>query len=182
MEINTHRLCLIPLTAEHLDLLADDLSQAEAALNCVYQGPVIDCALQDILRERAEQTPDQWLWYTFWLILRKQDRAVVGHIEFDGPPNQKGEVQLRYALSTQHSHQGYMTEAVYELCNWAKQQPGVRYFMAETEDDDFAAQRVLQRCNFIEWGGEKNIRWCRSASVDHTPGWNILKWELVEND
>ena len=144
--------------------------------------PVIDCALQDILRERAEQTPDQWLWYTFWLILRKQDRAVVGHIEFDGPPNQKGEVQLRYALSTQHSHQGYMTEAVYELCNWAKQQPGVRYFMAETEDDDFAAQRVLQRCNFIEWGGEKNIRWCRSASVDHTPGWNILKWELVEND
>lgn len=73
MEINTHRLCLIPLTAEHLDLLANDLSQAEAALNCVYQGPVIDSALQDILRERAEQTPDQWLWYTFWLILRKQD-------------------------------------------------------------------------------------------------------------
>lgn len=70
MEINTHRLCLIPLTAEQLDLLANDLSQAEAALNCVYQGPVIDCALQDILRERAEPDPgSNGCGDTFWLIM-----------------------------------------------------------------------------------------------------------------
>lgn len=35
-----------------------------------------------------------------------------------------------------------MTEAVYGAMQLGKQQPGVRYFMAETEDDDFAAQRV----------------------------------------
>lgn len=77
MEINTHRLCLIPLTAEQLDLLANDLSQAEAALNCVYQGPVIDCALQDILRERAEQTRINGCGITFWLILQ-QTRSSCG--------------------------------------------------------------------------------------------------------
>lgn len=183
MEINTHRLYLVPLTAEQLEDLAEDLPRLEQSLDCIYQGPVLDDKQRGELQARARQVqadPAQWLWNTVWLILRKRDRIAVGQVAFSGPPNDKGEAQLRYALGEPHTHLGYMTEAVYELCNWGKEQPGLRYFMAETVDDDFAAQRVLRRCGFLEWGGEKTIRWCRSAAANRNPGWSILNWGIDE--
>lgn len=41
-----------------------------------------------------------------------------------------------------------MTETVRALCAWAKQQPGVWHITAETEPDNRASQRVLQRAGF----------------------------------
>jgi len=41
-----------------------------------------------------------------------------------------------------------MTETVRALCAWAKQQPGVRHITAETEPDNRASHRVLQRAGF----------------------------------
>lgn len=183
MEINTHRLYVVALTSDQLETLATDVSALEQELNCTYQGPALDEDFCSELRRRAVHVkahPEQGLWHTAWLILRKSDRIALGYAAFCGPANEKGEVQFVYALGNLHFHMGYMTETIYEMCNWAKQQPGIRYFLAETEDDNFAAQRVLRRCNFIEWGGEKNIRWCRSATASRNPGWNILAWGLNE--
>lgn len=41
-----------------------------------------------------------------------------------------------------------MTETVRALCAWAKQQPDVRHITAETEPDNRASHRVLQRAGF----------------------------------
>lgn len=41
-----------------------------------------------------------------------------------------------------------MTEAVRALCAWAQQQPGVRQITAETDPDNRASQRVLQKAGF----------------------------------
>lgn len=54
-----------------------------------------------------------------------------------------------------------MTETVRALCAWAKQQPGVRQLTAETEPDNRASQRVLQRAGF------------HPAEADATRWWSL---------
>ena len=45
-----------------------------------------------------------------------------------------------------------MTEAVSAMVHWASQQPGVLSIEAETEPDNIASQRVLEKTGFVPKG------------------------------
>ena len=94
--------------------------------------------------------PDQWLWYTPWLIVLK-DGTLVGDICFKGLGD-NGTVEIGYGINPPHEGQGYATEAVDTMVRWAFGPPGVTRVEAETEPGNAASRRVLAKCGFTPTG------------------------------
>lgn len=153
MRLETERLELVPLTLAQLKLWVNDMIALEKELNCFYEAEPMEGFFLGIVKGQIkilEQDPDNFVWHSFWLMIRKSDRVVVGSADFKAPPNEKGEVEIGYGLGVAFEHNGYMTEAVQAMCSWALGQKDVKSIIAETELDGFASQRVLERCGFIE--------------------------------
>ena len=62
-----------------------------------------------------------------------------------GLPNKDGEVVIGYYTLTEYQGNGYMTEAVSNLKNWLLSQPNVRFVIADTEKDNIASHKVLEK-------------------------------------
>ena len=160
--LETERLELIPLTLEQLKLWAFDMTALEYELACSYQAEPMEGLFLDIVKgqiKKTEQEPHNYMWHNFWLLIRKSDRVVVGSADFKGIPNENNEVEIGYGLGKQHEHNGYMTEAVKAMCEWAFMQDGVTSVIAETDLDGFASQRVLARCGFGNYQSGETLWW-----------------------
>lgn len=167
MKIDTERLELVPLTPALSRLWIDDIPALEQALNCSYQAEPMEGVFLDIIRgqlEKTEKDPKNYLWYSFWFLIRKSDRIVVGSADFKDGPNDQGGVEIGYGLGSQFEHNGYMTEAIRAMCDWAFDQNIVRV-TAETYLDNLPSQRILQRCGFLEEKREDTIWWRLSRNA-----------------
>lgn len=162
MTIETERLELVPLSPRQLKLWAEDLAALEKELGAVYRAEPMEGTFLKIVRwqwEVAEKDPGNILWQTFWLLIRKHDRTIVGSADFKDIPDGNGEVEIGYGLGSSFEHSGYMTEAVRAMCGWALEQNGVSAVIAETEAENFASQRVLTRCGFERERQGKTLWW-----------------------
>lgn len=160
--LETERLELVPLTLRHLHLWVEDLPALEQALRCDYRGEPVEGVFREIVKGQLAATardPARYMWHSFWFLIRKEDRCVVGSADFKDVPNSRGEVEIGYGLGKAFKHNGYMTEAVAALCEWAFRQAEVRGVIAETDLDGTASQRVLQRCGFVESGRGETVWW-----------------------
>lgn len=90
MQLETGRLLLLPLRAEQLEQWTEDVPALERALGCVYEGePMTEEPLRGIVRgqlEAVRRDGCNWLWHTFWLVVRREDRVAVGSADFKAPP------------------------------------------------------------------------------------------------
>ena len=105
--------------------------------------------------------PQEWNWYAIWFIERK-DGSHVGDLCFKGfQPD--GSVEIGYGIAEENQGYGYATEAVDAVTAWALKQPGVCRVDAETEPENRASQRVLEKCGFVPSGimGEEGPRFCK---------------------
>lgn len=163
MELETQRLKLIQLTTKQLHLWLESIPHLTEELECIYPGDMLEGNLKaavSLQLERAKADSANAQWHTFWFILRKVDKMVLGAADFKNVPNEAGEVELGYGIGKAFEGQGYMTEAVPALCQWAKTQPGVQVVTAETLVDNADSQGVLKSCGFKEMTkGEKTIMW-----------------------
>lgn len=162
MTIETERLMLIPLSPKLLRLWAQDIEALDKELSCSYMAEPMDGFFLDIVRHQLEITekdPDNYLWHSFWLLMRKSDRVIVGSADFKDVPNTFCEVEIGYGLGAAFQHNGYMTEAVMAMCEWALKQEGVKAVIAETDLDGYASQRILGRCGFKELSRGETLWW-----------------------
>ena len=129
---------------------------------------IIDRQTDDILQKAYQEMlqgcldhPEQWEWYAVWIIECK-DGSNVGDLSFKGL-NDDGSVEIGYGINETKQGQGYATEAVNAAVLWALRQPGVTRVEAETEPDNQASQRVLEKCGFVPSGidGEEGPRFVR---------------------
>lgn len=160
--METPRLILHPLTAEELSLWVYDLPTLEKKLDVLYRATPMEGIFAQIVAGQIAPTqsdPDGFLWHTFWLLIRRDDRVVVGAADFKDRPDTGGEVEIGYGLGEAFEHRGYMTEAVTALCAFAGAQPGVRAVTAETECDGYASQKVLKRCGFRLYRRGETLWW-----------------------
>ena len=96
----------------------------------------------------CKQNPEQRIWYAVWdMLLNDQKSKSVGDLSFKGL-NANGMVEIGYGIKKEYEGQGYMTEAVAAMVGWAGEQIGVNYIEAETEPDNKASQRVLEKNGF----------------------------------
>ena len=110
----------------------------------------------------CRKEPQNWLWYTPWVIALKKEGTVIGDLCFKGAPV-KGTVEWGYELEEPHRGKGYMTEAARVMLDWAFSQRDVYAVEAETLTDNAASQRVLSKLDFkpTGTGGKEGPRFRR---------------------
>ena len=162
MTIETNRLKLVLLNPRQLRLWAEDISALEKELNCTYEAEPMDDFFLEIIKTQVELTendPKNYMWHSFYFLMCKSDNVVIGSVDFKGIPNKKGEVEIGYGLGKNFEHNGYMTEAIKGLCDWALGQDFISHIIAETDLDGLASQRVLKRCGFQKYKQEETLWW-----------------------
>ncbi|CAN5438791.1 GNAT family N-acetyltransferase [soil metagenome] len=164
IKIETPRLYLHPLSYEQLQqYLRLDFS-LEDGLGLERYERIIAPALMEAFHESilpaAAKAKDDLLYVTLWTIIVKEKKRMVGDMCFKGGPNEAGEIEIGYGTYPDFCCNGFMTEAVSAIIKWAFQQPGVNYIVAETDDDNFASQKILLRNNFMQQKQiDKMLRW-----------------------
>ncbi|MDU1322841.1 MAG: GNAT family N-acetyltransferase [Clostridium botulinum] len=162
MLIQTERLELIPLTLNQLKLWIEDIYQLEKELDCSYKAESMEGFFLEVVKGQYEITqkdPNNYLWHSFFFLVRKEDRVVVGSADFKDIPNESGEVEIGYGLGKEFEHSGYMTEAVKAMCGWALKQNGVTSVIAETDLEGLASQKILKACGFKKDKEEETLWW-----------------------
>ena len=98
-------------------------------------------------------------WGLF-VIVEQSSGLSVGGIGFKGTPNERREVEVGYGVCPSYQGRGVATEALGALCAFARGR--VDAVIAETDRDNVASQRVLEKCGFRCQGGDSDLlRWRR---------------------
>ena len=140
MCVETSRLYIYPISNEAMVELID--SEQDASLKQAYSEMLQGCV----------QNPESRIWYAVWNIaLKDLPGTIIGDLSFKGL-NADGSVEIGYGLREGYCGNGYMTEAVKAMANWAHSQNGVTKVIAETTTDNLASQRVLLRAGFVPLG------------------------------
>ena len=92
-----------------------------------------------------------------------KDGEHIGDLSFKGL-GPDGAVEIGYGISEVYQGNGFAAEAVDAAVKWALRQPGIRCVEAETDPDNRASQRVLEKCGFLPTGviGEEGPRFIRT--------------------
>jgi RimJ/RimL family protein N-acetyltransferase len=78
-------------------------------------------------------------------VIRRADDQVIGDVGFMGPPDATGAVHVGCAITEDARCQGYATEALSALLEWARGQSGLTCVLADTTRSNLASQRLLER-------------------------------------
>ena len=144
--INTERLCLRVTSDEEMKALiaAETADEMKAAYGEMLAGCL--------------EHPEQRQWYALWSICLK-DGEKIGELCFKGISTE-GTVEIGYGILPAFRGRGYAAEAAGAAVRWALTQPGVRSVEAETDADNAASQRVLEKIGFRATGqiGEEGPR------------------------
>ncbi|WP_234335845.1 GNAT family N-acetyltransferase [Streptomyces sp. NRRL S-1022] len=81
-------------------------------------------------------------------LVRPEDGRAVGGIGFHGAPDEDRRVEIGYDLVTGARGQGYATEALRALTEWALARDDVGTVIATVEPDNLPSQRVVTRAGF----------------------------------
>ena len=158
--METERLVLFPYTAENLALFNSDLPRFEEEFGVVYRGEELDHLLTDFLRKlerEIAEDPDNFLFFTEFLIVLKENSHVIGSIDFKYPPRE-GVTEVGYGMNPAYTGRGYMTEALGAFLRFGKER-GVKTVRADTAPDNIKSQNVLRRCGFRFLRKDGNLWW-----------------------
>jgi RimJ/RimL family protein N-acetyltransferase len=103
--------------------------------------------------------------FGFHYVLRREDDVVIGEIGFVGQP-EGGAVMIGYAIAPEARRQGYATEAIVAVTEWALAQPEVEQVRAQTLPDNEPSIRALLRAGFEEDEPAARVRRFVRSSAD----------------
>ena len=150
--IETNRLRIYPTTQNQMEVFIS--SQTNDVLKAAYSEMLEGCL----------KNPDKREWYAIWMIELK-DGTHIGELCFKGL-DLNGVAEIGYGISEEYQYQGYATEAVKAILTWAFQDSKVTAIEAETDVENTASKRVLEKCGFIFNGkiGEEGPRFTVTRS------------------
>lgn len=102
---------------------------------------------------QVRQTPTDAPWLLRPILLR-EGRIAAGHINFHGPPDERGVPEIGYTVLPLYRRHGYATEAVRALFDWAAQEHGVRRFRASVSPDNAASLGLIGKLGFTQTGDQ----------------------------
>jgi RimJ/RimL family protein N-acetyltransferase len=158
-DLATPRLLLHALTIEEAIALAAGRSLPGWTFAEGYPLPDTTDGVSFFLRHRERE-------YGVHLVVRRDDGRVIGDGGFVGPPAD-GAVAIGYEIVPSARGQGYATEVIRALAEWALGQPAVGEVQAETLPDNEPSIRALLRAGFVEVEPGANVR---RFAMQATPG------------
>jgi [ribosomal protein S5]-alanine N-acetyltransferase len=166
-ELSATRLYLVALTFDQLRLCLPDLKKLEAEMGFPISRDIIDSnvvrAINMKLEKMARIDKKYHDWFTCWLIVIRAKPAGAGFIGFKGLPDENGKAEIGYGIDAGYHNQGYMTEALKALTEWAFRHPQARALTA-TAVSNPASERVLQKSG-----------WQKMRQGDQSSDWEISK-------
>jgi RimJ/RimL family protein N-acetyltransferase len=93
---------------------------------------------------------------TYQMVRRADDR-VIGDVGFMGPPDATGAVSVGCAITEDARGQGYATEALSTLLEWARRQSGLTCVLADTTRSNVASRRLLERVGLHRVGEDGEL-------------------------
>jgi RimJ/RimL family protein N-acetyltransferase len=90
-------------------------------------------------------------------LIRRADGEVIGDVGFMGPPDATGAVNVGCAITEDARGQGYGTEALTALLEWARGQSGLTCVLADTTRSNLASQRLLERAGLRRVGEDGEL-------------------------
>jgi len=163
-ELQTARLRLIALDLENFRMSLNDPRKVEENLGLESTNQVLDGPLREAVGQMLDgvaEDKENNLWHTLWRIVAKDKNRIVGGLDFKGPPDDNGEVQVGYGVQPAHRGKGYMAEALQEAVRWALSHPQVSAVLAETEGTNPASHRVLEKVGFVRRRDAGEMVWWR---------------------
>jgi ribosomal-protein-alanine N-acetyltransferase len=152
VKLETPRLFIKPLTFDQLLLYKDHKMSLTTELNLAPGYDEVDKDYVVIIEScnipYVQFNPDQILFGTLWLLIHKEDKAIIGDISFKGAPSNHGLVEVGYGVAEKYRKMGYMSEALYAFTIWAFEQPDVKIILAETDKTNLASQKTLVKNKF----------------------------------
>jgi len=146
--IQTPRLLLIPLTFSQLQLCLTNLPALEAKLGLSISRDVltkrVHRAIRMKLKKMAKTDETYHPWQTYWLIVVSEENFGAGLAGFKGVPNENDSTEIGYGIDPVYQNQGYMSEAVQALVEWALEKPTCSRVTA-TEVENPASHRLLEK-------------------------------------
>ena len=90
-------------------------------------------------------------------MIRRADDQVIGDVGFMGPPDATGAVSVGCAITEDARGQGYATEALAAVLEWARGQSGLTCVLADTTRSNLASQRLLERVGLHRVGEDGEL-------------------------
>ena len=152
--IVTEKLEIIPLNSFQLNLFIkqDPTLKEELLLNEMQHGfsqELLETLEHSIIPKTASRKYNA-AFVCLWIVVHKKTRVVIGDICFKGEPDDKGEIEIGYETYLPYRRQGYMTEAVGGMVQWAMQEKGVKSIFAEAESNNLGSLKILEKNNFMQ--------------------------------
>ena len=177
LRLFTNRLELVAATLEVAQAEINDLPAFARLLDVprpmTWPPPLNDeHSQQAFLASLHKARPDDAGW-NLWFCILRNPRALVGNAGFKGCP-QGGPVEIGYSMLEAYQRNGYCTEAVRALLDWAFQTPAVETIVAHTLPGLTPSIRVMEKCGFVFVGdgpiedGMSTIRYQLSRSTGAT--------------
>lgn len=161
--IETPRLTLLPLTLEQLSLHVADRYRLEQSLGLQRGHRQVEEPLLSIITHftvpRLKNPANDPLYHTVWIAVDRARQQIVADAKFKGEPDETGTVEIGYGTYPAFQRQGYMTEMVGGLVRWAGGQSGVRRVVADTDADNVASQKVLEKNGFRLFDRIEELLW-----------------------
>jgi RimJ/RimL family protein N-acetyltransferase len=160
---------MIPLDKDNLRLLIEDRRKMEENLGLVISNVEIEDSVKDAMKsllQNVTENIEDYLWFTNWVIVLKEENRIIGGLCFKNRPTKNGEVEIGYGIQDEYRCKGYMTEALKRSIKWAFAFDYVSAVIAETEKTNIPSQRVLEKVGMRNYRKTKKMIW----------------WKIEEND
>lgn len=167
-KISTDRLILIPFTLNMAAaILEGNLDVIEAmGLKTDNRWPDDEtiAVLPKIIKNL--ELVDEPTGFESWLIIRKDNMTVIGDAGFKGLPNDRGEVDIGYAVIREERKKGYGFEAAKALTDWACLQPNIESVTASCSVSNAPSIRILEKLGMVQTAREQEmIDWIISKTA-----------------
>lgn len=137
--VKTKRMMIQPMSDEEIEIMIEASDSDE--LYSAYSEMLLGC----------ERDPENRIWYAPWKMTLKKDDTYIGTLSFKGPVKDNV-VEIGYGILSDQEGKGYTTEAVQAMTQWAFGNADVVFIEAETEPENRASQRILEKCGFVPDG------------------------------
>lgn len=156
-DLVTERLVLHPLTVSESERLVSGEPDGVDRWAPGYPTPGDVIAATRFLGTCANTDTPQGAPFGNYEIRRREDGHAIGGIGFHGLPDESGSVTIGFGLSPAVRGQGYASEALRALLQFAREQ-GVTRVKGDTDHDNAASQHVLTAAGMRPTGQDEHLR------------------------
>ncbi|WP_411682721.1 GNAT family N-acetyltransferase [Clostridium thailandense] len=147
--LESERLILKPLSFEELSYINNnEFDNIEIIIELEGIFDSVKLAISKKLIKMKNIDKNLHKWYTYWMIINKENEKGIGFIGFKGIPDENSYSEVGYSISASYRKQRFMTEALERLVKWAYGFQYCRGITAQVLKTNVGSNKVLTNCKF----------------------------------